>query len=203
KYKLESILPDVIEIVSEYERLFDKDIPVITAGGVFTGADIYKFLKLGAKGVQMATRFVATNECDASDQFKKAYLNCKQSDLTIIDSPVGMPGRAIRNQFLDEVSIGKRKPFNCPWKCLKTCNFRKAPYCIAYALTNAQRGKLREGYTFAGANAYRVEQIVSVNDLFKTIEFEYLEAVALEISNINRTANKHISIGSQQNYTQQ
>ncbi len=183
KYKLENILLEVIETINGYGRIFGKEIPVISAGGVFTGADIYKFLGLGASGVQMATRFVATDECDASDEFKKAYIDCKQSDLTIIDSPVGMPGRAIRNNFLDEVSMGKRKPFSCPWKCLKTCNFRQAPYCIAYALTNAQRGKLEDGYTFAGANAYRINEIVSVKKLFQILTEEYKKAAVFHTNN--------------------
>jgi len=183
KYKLENILPEVLETINGFAQRLGIEIPVIAAGGVFTGADIYEFLGLGASGVQMATRFVTTDECDASDEFKKAYLDCKQSDLTIIDSPVGMPGRAIKSSFLNEVSLGKRKPLNCPWKCLKTCNFRNAPYCIAYALTNAQRGKLEEGYAFAGANAYRVQEIVSVKELFQALEREYKEATAFNANN--------------------
>jgi len=179
-YTLENIFPKVIDAVNEYERKIGIDIPVIAAGGIFTGADIYKFLSLGAKGVQMGTRFVATHECDASDEFKQAYVNCDQNDLTIIESPVGLPGRAIRNEFLDDVSMGKRKPFNCPWKCLKTCNYQEAPYCIALALINAQRGKLKEGYSFAGANAYRIKEIVSVKQLFKTLQDEFNEVALLD-----------------------
>ena len=183
-YKLENILPEVIDAINGYERVFKKDIPVIAAGGIFTGADIYKFLGLGAKGVQMATRFVATHECDASDEFKEAYLNCNKNDLTIIDSPVGLPGRVIRNKFLDEVSMGVKKTFNCPWKCLKTCDFRDAPYCIALALTNAQKGILREGYAFAGANAYRIQEIISVKELFQALEEEYEEAAIFNANNL-------------------
>jgi NAD(P)H-dependent flavin oxidoreductase YrpB (nitropropane dioxygenase family) len=155
----------------------EKKIPVIAAGGIYSGADIFQFMDLGAAGVQMGTRFVATHECDASLQFKKEYINCKKDDLTIIESPVGLPGRAIRNKFLDEVSAGGRKPFQCPWKCLKTCNFREAPYCIAKALTNAQKGNVEEGYTFAGANAFMVEEIISVRELFKNLAEEYNQAV--------------------------
>jgi len=121
----------------------------------------------------MGTRFVATHECDASQAFKQAYIDCREEDITIIESPVGLPGRAIRNKFLDEVSAGDRKPFQCPWKCLKTCDFREAPYCIAKALTNAQKGAVTEGYTFAGANAYRVDEIISVKELFRQLEQEY------------------------------
>ncbi|MGC8765352.1 MAG: NAD(P)H-dependent flavin oxidoreductase [Brevinematia bacterium] len=172
-YRLEKILPDVILEIKTFEEQFGKDIPVIAAGGIYTGADIYKFIKLGAKGVQMATRFVATYECDASIEFKKAYVNCKEEDLIIIDSPVGLPGRAIRNKFIDDISEGIKKPFKCLWKCLKTCDFRKVPYCIALALTNAKKGKLKNGFTFAGFNAFRVDKIISVKELIRTLLLEY------------------------------
>ena len=172
-YCLERILPEVISAIKPYEQHFAKSIPVIAAGGIYTGADIFKFTELGAQGVQMATRFVATHECDASIEFKEAYVECKQGDLTIIDSPVGMPGRAIKSRFLEEVSAGARKPFKCPWKCLKTCKLEESPYCIALALTNAKRGNLRNGFAFAGANAYRVDRIVSVKELVKTLLMEY------------------------------
>jgi NAD(P)H-dependent flavin oxidoreductase YrpB (nitropropane dioxygenase family) len=172
-YCLERILPEVISTIKPYEQRFAKSIPVIAAGGIYTGADIFKFTELGAQGVQMATRFVATHECDASIEFKEAYVECKQEDLAIIDSPVGMPGRAIKSKFLEEVLAGARKPFKCPWKCLKTCKLEESPYCIALALTNAKRGNLRNGFAFAGANAYRVDRIVSVKELVKTLLMEY------------------------------
>lgn len=172
-YSLEKILPEVISAVEPYEQRFAKSIPVIAAGGIYTGADIYEFTQLGAQGVQMATRFVATYECDAAIQFKEAYLKCKQEDLIIIDSPVGLPGRAIKSRFLEEVSAGTRKPFKCPWKCLKTCKPEESPYCIGLALTNAKRGNLRNGFAFAGANAYRVDRIISVKELVKTLLVEY------------------------------
>lgn len=178
-FALEKILPPVIDVVARFERYYEKSIPVIAAGGIFTGADIRKYYALGARGVQMATRFVATHECDASLIFKQAYLNCKQEDLIIIKSPVGLPGRAIRNKFLMEVSAGARKPFKCPWKCLKTCDFKNTPYCIAHALTNAQKGILDEGFTFAGANAFRVKEIVSVKELFNALEAEYAGAAGM------------------------
>ncbi len=172
-YALEKLVPEVLDVVHSFEDQAEKKIPVIAAGGVYTGADIYKFFNLGVQGVQMGTRFVATHECDASLEFKQSYINSRKEDITIIQSPVGLPGRAIRNKFLDEVTVGERKPFKCPWKCLKTCDFREAPYCIAHALTSAQKGNLLEGYTFAGANAYRVKKIISVRELFKTLEYEY------------------------------
>jgi len=175
-FTLDKILPQVISEIKPFEQHFSKSIPVIAAGGIYTGEDIYKFMQLGVQGVQMATRFVATHECDASIKFKETYIKCKNEDLTIIDSPVGLPGRAIRNKFLEEVSIGVRKPFKCPWKCLMTCNFKKAPYCIALALTNAQQGKLKDGFAFAGANAHRVDKIISVKELIATLLEEYKKA---------------------------
>jgi len=175
-YALEKILPDVISAIKPFEVNFHKNIPVIAAGGIYTGADIYRFMQMGAQGVQMATRFVATYECDASLEFKKAYINCKKEDLIIIDSPVGLPGRAIRNRFLEEVSSGNKKPFECNWVCLKTCDFVSAPYCIAAALTHAKQGQLDNGFAFAGANAYRVDTIVSVKELILTLLMEYENA---------------------------
>jgi len=174
-FTLEKILPEVISVIKPYENEFDKSIPIIAAGGIYTGADIYKYIKLGAQGVQMATRFVTTYECDASIKFKETYLKCKKDDLMIIDSPVGLPGRAVK-KFLEEVSSGVRKPFKCPWKCLKTCNFKKAPYCIALALTNAQQGKLEDGFAFAGSNAYRADKIISVKELITNLSEEYKKA---------------------------
>jgi len=177
-YSLEKILPEVISAIRSYERQFAKSIPVIAAGGIFTGEDIFRFMQMGAQGVQMATRFVATHECDASIKFKEIYIQSKKEDIIIIDSPVGLPGRAVRNQFLDDVSAGIKKPFKCPWKCLKTCNFRKVPYCIAFALTNAKEGKLSDGFAFAGANAYRIDKIISVKELIETLQREYEKAAS-------------------------
>ena len=178
-YRLEKILPEVISVVKPYEESFNKSIPVIAAGGVYTGDDIYKFIQLGAQGVQMATRFVATHECDASTAFKEAYVKCKKEDLTIIDSPVGLPGRAINNMFLEKVLSGNKRPVKCPWKCLKTCDVDSSPYCICAALTNAKKGRLEKGFAFAGANAYRVNAITSVKELIETLLMEYKRAAAI------------------------
>ena len=173
-------MPEVVAAVKSYEARFDKSIPVIAAGGIYTGADIDKFLELGARGIQMGTRFVATDECDVSAQFKQAYLNCRKEDITIIDSPVGLPGRAIRGEFVRRVSSGVKETFKCSWKCLRTCNVKTAPYCIAIALANAKKGVLEEGFAFAGANAYRVNKIVSVKELIATLAEEYTTATTLE-----------------------
>jgi len=176
EHALEKLIPEVIEAVKPYEKQYGKPIPVIAAGGIYTGADILKFFQLGASGVQMATRFVTTYECDASDKFKQTYIDSKKEDMVIIKSPVGLPGRAIKNVFIDEVSEGKKKPFKCPYHCLKTCDYKNSPYCITLALINAKKGNLGHGFAFAGENAYRAEKIVSVKELVKTIIEEYKAA---------------------------
>jgi len=177
-HALENLVPDVIAALRPFEERYQRAIPVIAAGGVYNGADIYRLLQLGADGVQMATRFVATDECDASEDFKQSYLDCKAEDLIIIDSPVGLPGRAIRNGFLDQTAAGVRKPAKCGWKCLKTCDYETAPYCICTALTNAKRGNFRSGFAFAGANAFRLRAITTVKELIGSLMKEY--AVAAE-----------------------
>ena len=172
-YALEKLLPEVIAAIKPYQEQFNKNIPVIAAGGIYTGADIHKFMQLGAQGIQMGTRFVATYECDASMEYKQAYLNCKKEDIVIIDSPVGLPGRAIWGKFLERVSSGVKETFECPWKCLRSCDFKNVPYCIGRALTNAKKGNLEEGFAFAGANTYRVDKIVSVKELIEALIEEY------------------------------
>jgi nitronate monooxygenase len=176
EYSLEKLVPEVIQIVKPYEEKYKKPIPVIAAGGIYTGADIYRFFQLGASGVQMATRFVTTYECDASEKFKQTYIDSRKEDIVIIKSPVGMPGRAIKNTFLDEVSQGKRKPFKCPYHCLKTCDYKNTPYCISLALVNAKKGNLSHGFAFAGENAYRAKGIISVKELIETLIEEYKDA---------------------------
>lgn len=166
---LEERLKEVINEVKILEEKYDKEIPIIPAGGIYDGKDIAKFLKLGIAGVQMATRFVATEECDADFNFKKAYLDSKKEDIVIIKSPVGLPGRAIRNEFLESVEKGEKKPFKCTFHCIKTCDYINTPYCIALALINAKKGVLKSGFAFAGANAYRVNKIVSVKSLINEL----------------------------------
>jgi len=175
-HALEKLIPEVVEAVRPFEKQYGKPIPVIAAGGIYTGADMYKFFQLGASGVQMATRFVTTHECDASDKFKQTYVDSSKEDMVIIKSPVGLPGRAIRNTFIDEVSEGKKKPFKCPYHCLKTCDFKNSPYCITLALINAKKGNLSHGFAFAGENAYRAKEIISVKELVEKLKEEYNEA---------------------------
>ena len=173
-FALERILPDVVAVVKSYEDKFRKTIPVIAAGGVYTGLDIYNLFKLGASGVQMGTRFVATHECDADIRFKEAYVSCREEDIEIIKSPVGMPGRAIRSSFLKDVSSGKKMKLKCAWKCLESCDIKTARYCISLALDNARKGILEKGFAFAGSNAFRINRIISVKELLQELQTQYL-----------------------------
>jgi nitronate monooxygenase len=172
-YALERLLAEVLVEIKPFEVKAERPIPVVVGGGIYTGADIHKFLQLGAAGVQMATRFVTTHECDAAASFKDAYIRATPEDLVIIKSPVGMPGRAIRNQFIEDLDAGKNVPFTCPYHCIVTCDYATSPYCIALALINAQRGRMRHGFAFAGENAHRATEILSVKDLVATLLGEY------------------------------
>ncbi|HDD43947.1 MAG TPA: nitronate monooxygenase [Candidatus Desulfofervidus auxilii] len=169
KFRLEQLLKETLEAIDPYVKLAGRPIPIIVAGGVYTSEDIARFLYLGASGVQMATRFVVTEECDASEAFKKEYLRAKKEDIIFIKSPVGLPGRAIKNKFLEAVEKGEKIPFKCAYHCIKTCIPKKAPYCISIALINAQKGNLEEGFAFAGSNAYRSKKITKVKTLIKKL----------------------------------
>jgi len=185
EFSLDILIPDVIEAIKPFEEKYKKYIPVIAAGGIYTGRDIYKYLKIGAAGVQMGTRFVATVECDASTEFKQAYINAHKEDIIIIKSPVGMPGRAIRNKFIDDVNDGKKHPFKCPYHCIITCNYKDTPYCIAFALLNASKGNLDNGFAFAGSNVYRINKIVSVKELIDSLidEYEVMSEIPYRLTN--------------------
>ena len=174
--KLERLLPGVLEAIKPYEEAYGRKIPVIVGGGIYSGADIHYFLHHGAAAVQMATRFVTTDECDASDAFKQTYLDAKETDIVYIDSPVGLPGRAIRNQFLNDVEAGLKHPFSCPYDCIITCKKEEAPYCITLALLNAKKGKLNNGFAFAGTNAFRATKIISVKELIQILKEEFSNA---------------------------
>jgi nitronate monooxygenase len=174
---LEVLVPQVIAALESFQNTFNKKIPVIAAGGIFSGDDILRFLQLGAQGVQMATRFVATDECDADIRFKEAYLKCTPEDIVIIKSPVGLPGRAIRNQFLDNAAAGVRNVKRCAWRCLEMCDIKHADYCISVALDNARQGLLDQGFAFCGANAHLVKEIVTVPSLFNSLKHEYEAAL--------------------------
>ena len=165
------IIKDVIKDVNPFKDKFNRNIPVIAAGGIYNGADIAECLKAGASGVQMATRFVATNECDADIKFKEAYINAQKEDIGIIKSPVGMPGRALNNNFLKKVTEYGDDIKGC-FQCMKGCNPKTAPYCISAALINAVKGNVDEGLIFVGSNAYRIDKIIPVKELIDGLKDE-------------------------------
>lgn len=158
----------IIQTVREYGIKFNKKIPVIVAGGIFDNQDIQHVLDLGADGVQIASRFVATEECDAHPAYKEAYLRAKESDVRIIQSPVGMPGRAIENQFLHDVAAGKKSIDRC-LGCLAKCDPSSIPYCITEALTKAVTGDIEQGLLFCGANVGRINELTTVHALMKEL----------------------------------
>lgn len=170
---LSDLIEETVHEISFFEKEFNKEVPVIAGGGVYTGEDMYKIMKHGAKGVKMGSRFVTTHECDASIKFKETYLNAKEEDIVIINSPVGLPGRAIKNEFINQINAGNTKPFKCSWKCLKSCDFRTVPYCIAQALFNAARGNLDEGFAFAGSKAFKAKKIQSVQEVVFDIKLDF------------------------------
>jgi nitronate monooxygenase len=175
-YKLEKLVPEIVSELKTFEDKYNKPIPLIAAGGIYTGEDIHEIMKLGASGVQMGTIFVTTQECDASDAFKQSYINASEKDIEIIKSPVGMPGRAILSNFLTKVKAGKKQPKKCPFKCIRTCDISKSPYCIIIALINALKGNFENGYAFAGSNAFRATRISSVKEVFQSLLKEYRES---------------------------
>ncbi len=172
-YALEKLIPEVVKEVKQFEEMYNQQIPVIAAGGIYTGEDIYNIMQLGASGVQMGTRFVTTEECDASKEFKQSYIDARREDIEIINSPVGMPGRALGSSFLEKVKEGKRIPLHCPFQCIKTCEVSSSPYCIITALINALKGNFEKGYAFCGSNAFKARQITTVRELIQNLIDEF------------------------------
>jgi NAD(P)H-dependent flavin oxidoreductase YrpB (nitropropane dioxygenase family) len=183
-FSIEKIIPEVVTVVAEYEEKYGQEIPVIAAGGIYTGEEVYNIMQLGAKGVQMASRFVTTHECDADDKFKQMYIKANEDDVEIIASPVGMPGRAMKNEFLEKVRMGLTRPKTCPYDCLHTCDYEKVPYCIMLALFNAYKGNLDKGYAFAGSNAYKASRLYSVKEVIQDVKEHFESAKKLAISKI-------------------
>ena len=168
-FSIQKLIPEVVKEVAIFEEKYNQEIPVIAAGGIYTGEDMYNIMQLGAKGVQIASRFVTTYECDADIKFKESYIKAKDHDVEIIQSPVGMPGRALKSEFLEKVKLGLTRPKSCPYNCLHTCDYTKVPYCIIVTLYNAYQGKMDKGYAFAGSNAYLATKITSVKEIVDDI----------------------------------
>jgi nitronate monooxygenase len=183
---LENLVDEVLQVARDLKARFNKEVPVIAAGGIYTGEDIYKIIQQGATAVQLGTRFVATEECDASHEFKQAFVAAKAEDIQIIKSPVGMPGRTIFNKFLDEAVKGNRRPKVCMHHCIKSCDPKTTSYCIADALLQAYKGNLNDGFVFTGTNAGRIDRIMTVKELINELVMEY------EATEYEATENKKI-----------
>lgn len=166
--QLSEIVKDVINVLKPFEEESGKKIPVIAAGGIYDKKDIEECLELGASGVQIGSRFVATHECDASEEFKFAYINSKEEDIDIILSPVGMPGQALINPFITRIMEEKERISKC-YRCLSPCNPAITPYCISKALINSVNGDVDNGLVFIGKNGYRIDKITSVKDLIEEL----------------------------------
>lgn len=164
----DSVIRSIIRQTKEYEEKFGKEIPVVVAGGIFDREDMDHALSLGADGVQMGTRFVTTYECDASPAYKQAYLEAEKEDICIVQSPVGMPGRAIKNAFMERVQA-ERQPIPYCYHCITTCKPKEIPYCITDALVQAVEGNVDNGLLFCGANAYRCRRLEHVKDIFQEL----------------------------------
>lgn len=154
----------IVNLTKEYEEKYGKEIPVIMAGGISNKEEMEHYLNLGIKGIQVATKFVTTQECDAHMNYKKAYIDSNKEDIVIVKSPVGLPGRAIRNAFAERTLLG-RIPVNKCYKCINGCNPAQTPYCITEALINAAKGNMEEALIFCGANAYLEKEIRTVKDV--------------------------------------
>lgn len=157
----------IIELVKEYEKKYQKRIPVVVAGGIFDREDFLHALELGADGVQMGTRFVTTYECDAAEEYKKAYINVSKENIVLVDSPVGMVGRAVGNTFA--LAEGKKEPVKKCYQCIKTCNPGDTPYCITNALVKAAKGETENALVFCGENAWKCDKIEHVGDILREL----------------------------------
>lgn len=156
----------IIEKVDETAAEHGTQIPVVMAGGIYTREDMEHYLEMGASGVQMATRFVTTYECDADEAYKQSYIDAKKEDIVIVESPVGMPGRAILNPFMKRAKEGQIPHEKCHL-CISTCKGADTPYCITDALINAVKGKVNDALLFCGANAYRATHLEHVKEIME------------------------------------
>jgi len=168
-FDFEEVLRETKEVLKKYEDKYNKKIPMIAAGGIYSSQDVEKIMKIGYDGVQMATRFVTTEECDADFNFKNEYLKSENKDIDIIDSPVGLPGRAITNEFLNNVEEGIKPKIKKCVDCIKKCNYKDTKFCISQALINSVKGNIDEGLVFAGENAYKSKKIEKVADVVKEL----------------------------------
>lgn len=160
---------DILDTVRSYEEEFQCRIPVALAGGIENKAQAEHAFSLGVDAIQAATRFVTTEECDAHIKYKEAYLNAKETDIVIVKSPVGMPGRAILNPFMEKVMAGERIPHSSCHGCLHKCNPKEIPYCITDALVHAARGEVDDALLFCGAYAYKADHLETVKEVIDSL----------------------------------
>ncbi|KAB2954443.1 nitronate monooxygenase [Heliorestis acidaminivorans] len=154
---MKKIVPEVVSAVK---------IPVIAAGGIIDGKDIVEAFQMGVQGVQMGTRFVASDESSAAEAFKELYLQSKHDDVILIDSPVGLPGRGLKNSFWQKLEDGTDlAPENCIG-CLKHCSRR---FCILDALNRAQQGDLEFGLVFSGEDVEKIKEVLPVKEIFRRL----------------------------------
>lgn len=165
-YKKEIV--GIMEAVDVYGEKYNCHIPIVIAGGVSDAKKVREMMELGADGVQVASRFVTTYECDASQEFKDAYLNAKEEDIVIVKSPVGMPGRAINNKFMQETK-SEMKPITKCYQCIKGCQAKNIPYCITKALVNSVKGNTEEGLVFCGADTWKQNKMQSVREVIQEL----------------------------------
>ncbi len=170
EFQLENIVPQVIEEAKKWG-----DIPIIAAGGIWDHNDIVKYLKMGAAGVQMGTRFIGTYECDANDNFKKVLLEAKKEDIILLKSPVGYPARGVRTNLIELVEKREGPPIKCISNCVAPCHrgveAKQVGYCIADRLSDAYEGNLETGLYFSGANGYRLDKLISVKELMHKLVY--------------------------------
>lgn len=162
---LEETIPMLLEELKPFEEAKGAPIPVFAAGGVWDRADADRMMGLGAAGVQIATRFIGTYECDAEQTYKDALIRAKSEDLRIIQSPVGMPGRAVNSPLLERVKANGKEPIPYCYHCMKACNPGVAPYCITKALVDALKGDWENGLFFSGANVDKLTEMVHVKEI--------------------------------------
>lgn len=160
----------IVEEAKKYEETYRKPIPVFAAGGIWDWQDAERVRKMGASGIQAATRFVATDECDASAAYKMAYVNASKEDVKIIKSPVGMPGRALNNAFVKRTEQSAEKVERC-YRCIKNCNPAQIPYCITRALVKAVKGEVEDGLVFCGSNVDKIHKITSVHEVVEDLMY--------------------------------
>jgi nitronate monooxygenase len=167
-FSLEAVVPDLVKYIEETVKA---DIPVIAAGGIWDRNDIDRAFSLGARGVQMGTRFVCTDECDADDRFKRAYLDATEDDVVVIMSPVGIPGRALRNPFVEKYISGQVESKPCMAACLSHCEYLRSrtTFCIAHALVDAYQGNWDTGLFFVGSNVVKCEKMDTVAGIFRDL----------------------------------